>query len=167
MSSRLLAVVLVVALAGCAAPEASAPEVVEVTLNSTTPVLDVGPVAIWVFLPESVRECPAGVAVGMLAFGGAEDGFWPLSRNESDVRALAAATFLLTRFPGEGPESSAQFFPPNGTGSVAVYIEQGRVADPVIYTVGNATWHERTVGGWERMPSAAATLRAPCAVEVE
>lgn len=163
MQRRLLAVLAAVALAGC---NGSAPESVDVSLNSTTPAVGAGPVTIWVFLPESVRACPAGVAVGILAFGGG-DVFGTVALDAQAHNLTGAATFLLTRFPGEGPESSAQFYPAKGTESIVVYVEQGRVADPVIYSVGNATWHEKTVDGWERMPTRAATLRAPCAVEVE
>lgn len=165
-SVRAPVLVALVLVAGCTSLTPNLPASIEVSLNSTTPILGDGPVAIWVFLPESVRACPSGVAVGMLAFGN-DRVFGEVAIEDALSDVLSAGTFLLTRFPGEGPESSAQFFPPNGTRSVVVYVEQARVADPVIYTVANATWHERAAGGWERMPRAGATLNAPCAVEVE
>lgn len=155
------AILIVALLAGCVT--AATPAQVDVSLNSTEPSVGSGPVAIWVFLPEAVRGCPSGVAVGMLAFGGDDIFGSDIYDRVGDV--LSATTFLLTRFSGEGPESSAQFFPPNGTTSVVGYAERGQVADPAIYTVGNATWHERVEGGWQRMPTASATLHAQCAVE--
>lgn len=163
---RLLSVLAFGLLAGCAAPASVAPPPgVDVLLNSTQPLLGVGPVTIWVFLPKAVRDCDGGVAVGMIAFS--DDGaFSPYGQrgfNDDELHNVTSASaFLLTRLPGDGLDSSARFYPPSGTQSILVTTD-GRPVDHVVYTVGNATWHERAPSGWKRMPSTEATLQTPCA----
>lgn len=147
-------------LAGCFAAESNAPIVVDVSLNSTEPVLGSGPVLIWAFLPELARSCPGGVGVAMFAFE--DDGAFQPIIGENLTNVLSASGGILTRFPGSDVDSSFQFYVPNGTMSVLVWADY-TIADPVAYGVQNETWHEREAGGWTRMPSQSATLHAPCA----